>query len=229
MGIYDIFRLAAEGIEHVPWRARLLVGAGGGAVLGGMTGDKDTPITSRIARGAFVGAGLGLLAGGAIRGIGAGATAGGNLGKYAGAKEFTALKAGFKAEGFKGLMRPFPLAVGGAIAGAAIAGPDNRLQGAAIGAGIGFAAMPVKKVFSAYGALGHVPGAKTAVLATAAAGAVIAGSIIRNPEPQAGAYATPGIGGTIDYEPISSGMQDRMYAMNASGDITLGLNNRRHG
>jgi hypothetical protein len=256
MGIYDIFKTAAAGAEKIPWRWRLLTGAGAGAAVGAVSGDENTPLATRMMTGAVVGTGLGIAAGTVIRGAG-GLTAGvAGIGKTAIAGKTAAVRS----QGFKALMKPGTLMLGGAVAGAVIAPEGHRMQGAAIGAGVGLAVIPGKKMYEGFEAIGRAPGAKgraNAVLkaggpgaeAKAAAimkekgfpglqtGAIIAASAVPlaasvafgKDTPEGSANAIPGIGATIDYAPLSGNMQDRMFAMNASGDITLGLNNRRHG
>lgn len=229
MGIYDIFRLAAEGAEKVPWRWRLLGGAGAGAVIGAMSNDEDLTIGEKISRGALVGTGLGLGAGFALRGAGAMGAAGEGIGKMALTGKAAEMKALGAKNSWKALMKPGTLALAGAAAGAAIAPPGHRGTGALVGAGLGFAAKPAMSMYKGYEKLGNVYGAQTTAIMAAATVPLAASVMFGHATPTATGSAVPGIGGTIDYEPMSGNMQDRMVAMNATGDIVLGLNGRRHG
>jgi len=225
MGIYDIFSMAAKGAEKVPWRWSLLVGAGAGAAIGATSGDKDTPVMERIFKGAALGAGLGLGVGSVIRGAGAIAGAGGKISKLG----ITGKIANLRTNGIEALMRPGTLMVGGAVAGAALAPKGHRMQGAAIGAGVGLAARPAMAIFKGYGALGKIPGAQTAALIGAATLPLAASVAFGKGTPDGSGNANSGMGGTLDYNPSSDNMRDRMLAMNASGDIVLGLHGRQHG
>lgn len=222
---YDLFRLAAAGAEKIPWNNRLLAGAGGGALYGAFLGDKDKSFSDRISRGAFVGAGVGLGAAHVLRGAGVVASAGERVGKAAITSKFNAIKH----EGFRAFMHPGTLMLGGAAIGAAVAPEGHRTQGAMIGAGLGYGFIPARSIYRGYNNLGKVPGLQTASLVTAASGAVVAGSILRNPAPESSGRAVADVDSPIDYKPMSSNMRDRMMAMNASGDLVLGLNGRKHG
>lgn len=223
MGIYDIFAKAASLVEKAPWRTRLLSGALAGAAYEGFAGDRDEDIFTRMGKGIFVGGALGLSTGGLIRAVGVGAAGGERIGKAAIARRIAAVKS----QGWKAMMKPGTLAIAGAAAGAAIAGPGHRTQGAILGGGLGFAALPAKGLYKGFSALGKIPGVQTTALIAAASVPVAAGVMFGGQEPSA--MAMPGIGGTIDYTPIDGGMKDRMIALNASGDIVLGLHGRSHG
>lgn len=225
MGIYDIFRMAAEGVERVPWRFKLLAGAGGGAIAGALLDRSDVSFGEKIARGALVGGTLGFGAGMVLRGAGDVAAGAGRLTKAGLVSKYSELRG----TGFKALMRPGTLALAGAAAGAAIAPSGSRTQGAMIGAAAGLAIGPVKNIYKGYTALGKVPGLQTAALVGLSAATITAAGMFTRPVPQASAAAMRGEGEVIDYTPMSGNMQDRMAAINATGDIVLGLNGRKHG
>lgn len=223
-GIYDIFRMAATAVEKVPWRWRMLAGPTAGIVYESMYGNKDIPIGDRIAKGALLGTGLGLGAGIALRGAGGVASGIEMIGKA----QIGSKVDKFRAKGFKSLLTPGILAIAGASIGAAVAPDGHRTQGAMIGAGLGLAALPVKKIVSGYNTLEKIPGAQTTALIAAAAIPVVASAAFGHGLPEGGGNAVYGEGSTIDYEPLSGSMRDKMYAMNATGDVVFGLNNRRH-
>ena len=224
--IYDIFKMAAQGIERVPWQYRLLGGAVAGGAIGLTSKDPDVSFGDKIAKGLFVGATLGLGAGAIVKGAGGLATVSERAGRAAVMNKVSAVQS----QGFKALMKPGTLMLGGAIAGAAIAPKGHRTTGAMIGAGVGFAAIPAMNLYKGAKMIGKVPGATTATLMAASAGAIAASAVLGNGGPfQAGSVGEPVPGGMIDYAPMSGNMQDRMFAMNASGDIVLGLHGRQHG
>ena len=161
----------------------------------------------------------------AIRAAGTAAAAGVKAGRAGIMSSVKAVQTG----GVKALMRPLPLAMAGAAAGAVIAPSGYRAQGAAIGAGLGFSYPIGKKILGGWNALGHVPGAQSGALIAAAAVPVAASVAFGHGEPEGGGVAMPGVGGTMDYAPMSGNMQDRMFAMNATGDLVLGLHGRQHG
>jgi hypothetical protein len=270
MGIYDIFKMAAAGAEKVPWRWRLLAGAGGGAAVGAMSGDKDTPVMERMAKGAFIGTGIGLGAGIALRGAGGLASGAESIGKTALSSKTSAIgkamrgvgsatrqaihdvgpltsgEQGFMgiisgrvrqageiltplAKGLAPLTNPGTLALGGAAIGAMVAPSGHRMKSAAVGAGVGFAAMPAMQMMKGWKALGNVYGGQTTALIAAAAVPVAASAMFGKATPDGSANAAFGAGGITDYSPSSDDMRDRMYAMNASGDLVLGLHGRQHG
>lgn len=224
-GIYDLFRLAAAGVERVPWNSRLLAGAGGGALYGALLGDRDKPFMERISKGAVVGLGLGLGTPELLRGAGLVASGGTRVSKAALTGKFNAIKR----EGFGAFMHPGTLMLGGAAVGAAIAPEGHRSQGAMLGASLGFGFIPGRAIYRGYEHLGVLPGAKPAALVAAGSGAVIAGSIFGSPAAESSGTVMADVDGPIDYRPISDNMRDRMMAMNASGDLVLGLNGRKHG
>lgn len=219
-GIYDLFKFAAKGVESASLRGRVALGAMLGVGYQSLYGDQDLSFGERIGKGLFIGATAGAGAGMAIRGAGMVASAGEKLGRYA----ITSKMAQVQKQGWRALTKPGSLMVGGAVAGGMVAGAP----GAAIGAGIGLAARPLKGVWSGYEALGKVPGAQTGAIIAASAVPLAAGVAFGTGAPEAEAQAMPGPMG-IDYTPIDGGMKNRMIAMNASGDIVLGLHGRQHG
>lgn len=225
MGIYDIFAKAAQGVESTPWRWRALAGVGVGAAYEGINGDPDLSVTDRIAKGATIGLGLGLGAGYAVRGLG-GVAAGAE--KIAG-KAVRSKVAAVQKTGYKALLKPGSLMVGGAIAGATLAPDGHKTQGALAGAGIGLFAKPAISAYHGFEGLAKVPGLQTGVLLAAAAVPVAAVGVFGKGTPENEGSAIPGVGGTMDYEPLSGSMADKMVAMNASGDVVLGAHGRRHG
>jgi hypothetical protein len=224
--IYDLFKLAAQGVERVPWQYRLLGGAAAGGVIGVKSDNPDMTFGEKISKGMFIGAGLGVGAGAVVRGAGVAVTGSERIGRAAIMNKVSAVRS----QGFKALMKPGTLMLGGAVAGAAIAPEGHRTQGAMIGAGTGLAAIPAMKLYKGASMLGKVPGAQTAMLMAAAAGTIAASAVLGKGGPfEAGGVGEFSPGGTIDYAPMSGNMQDRMFAMNASGDIVLGLHGRQHG
>lgn len=224
--IYDLFRSAASLVEKTPYQYRVLAGAGAGAFMQAAHGDRDVPFTERIEKGLVYGAGIGLTAGSLVRGAGLVAQAGERIGRGAITRKVMAVKN----KGIKQLFRPGMLTIAGAAAGAYMAPPGNKTAGAMIGGGLGLATIPAMKLYKGYEALGKIPGGQTSLLLAAAAVPVAAGIIgSRGIPPESQGVAYPGPGGIIDYKPLSTGMQDRMTAMNASGDIVLGLHNRQNG
>jgi len=225
LNIYETFSKAASFVEKAPWRTRLIGGALAGAAYEGVAGDQDQDIFTRVSKGLFVGSVLGAATPGIIRGAGVGASGGYKIGK-AGVE---ARIAAVKAQGWKAMMKPGTLALAGAAAGAAIAPPGYRGAGALVGGGLGLAALPARSLYRGWNALGHVPGAQTGALITAATIPVAAGAAFGLNQPDTTAAALPGGSpGIIDYTPMDGGMKDRMIAMNASGDIVLGLHGRAH-
>lgn len=225
MGIYDIFSKVAQQVERVPWRWKLAAGATAGVAGEFAFGDPNQDFMDRITKGLMVGSALGLGAGYAVRATVRGAQAI----EWGGRKAITSKMSAYKTQGYKAFMKPGTLALGGALAGAALAPSGSRLMGAAIGGGLGFAAMPAIKGYKAFDALGYVPGAQTGALIAAATVPVAAGAIFGRGASEAEANAIPGLGAQMDYQPLDGGMRNRAIAMNASGDIVLGLNNRKHG
>lgn len=219
-GIFDLFKLAAKGVESGPLRNRLMGGALAGVGYQFAYGDKESSFGERIGKGLFIGATVGAGAGMALRGAGVVASAGERVGRYA----VTNKIAQVKKIGWKALTKPGSLMVGGAAIGGMVGGAP----GAAIGAGIGLAARPLKGIWTGYEALGKVPGAQTGAIIAAATVPIAAGVMFGQGTPEAEAAAMPGPMG-IDYTPLEGGMKDRMIAMNASGDIVLGLHGRQHG
>jgi hypothetical protein len=225
MGIYDIFAAAARTVEKIPGRTRLLAGVTAGAVYQGFSGDPDQDIFTRIGKGMFIGGVAGLGVSAAMRGVGIAAAGGERIGRAA----ITSKIAQYQKVGWKTLMKPGTLAIGGALAGAAIAPTGYKSQGALLGAGLGFVARPAMSMYKGFEALGKVPGAQTGAMIAIASIPVAAAGAFGHKTPDTEAMATPAVGGTMDYTPLEGGMKDRMTALNASGDIVLGLHGRQHG
>lgn len=219
-GIYDLFKMTAKMVESVPLGNRLLYGAAAGAGYQAVYGDQETPLSERIGKGLFIGGGLGAGAGLAIRGAGVAATAGARVGRG-----IVASKIGqVQKQGWRALTKPGSLMVGGAVAGGIMGGAP----GAVVGAGVGLAARPLKGLWTGYSALSKVPFGETGAIIAASTIPITAGVLMDRGTPETEAMAMPGPMG-IDYTPIEGGMKDRMTAMNASGDIVLGLHGRQHG
>ena len=238
-GIYSLFEQAAKLTEKIPWRYRLLAGAGTGAGLEAAFGDPNRDIMDRLAEGLFIGGTLGLGAGAVTRVIGRGADLAGTVSQKIAGNRMAAFQTRFAANKaefgfFKGVTEtiqrsPFATAGIGAAAGYAIAPEGHKMQGLAIGAGIGVATPYALGAYRGFEAVSKLPGGTTGLL-IAGASVPLAAMVATGYGPPASAgAAVPGVGGTIDYEPMEGDMRDRMTAMNASGDIVLGLNGRRHG
>jgi len=245
-GIYSIFEAAAGVVGKAPWRWRLLGGAAAGGVGAAAFGDKDRDLMDRITEGVVMGAGTGLAAGGLLKAAGHVADFGGAVGKRVAGKRMAAFgarmastKAAFtpemgffaRAKKYAGVVGRSPLMTmaAGAGVGYMVAPEGQKAKGAAIGAGLGLMTPAVVGAYQGFEKLGKVPGGRMGLYLTAAAIPLAAQVAFGHGKPEAAASAVPGIGGTIDYEPLSEDMSDRMTAMNASGDIVLGLNGRRHG
>jgi hypothetical protein len=115
--------------------------------------------------------------------------------------------------------------VGGALAGTFGDGPSSVVTGVGVGVVAGVAAYPVARQMSAdWKALGKVT--KTGVLAAAAVGVGLAArAYLHQPEVELDDTASrDGLGG---YDAAPSGLRNRLAAMNGTGDIVLGLHNRR--
>jgi|SRR5208283_3862462 len=245
-GIYSIFEAAAGVVGKAPWRWRLLGGAAAGGVGAAAFGDKDRDLMDRITEGVVMGAGTGLAAGGLLKAAGHVADFGGAVGKRVAGKRMAAFgarmastKAAFtpemgffaRAKKYAGVVGKSPLMTmaAGAGIGYMVAPEGQKAKGAAIGAGLGLMTPAAVSMYHGYNALGRVPGGQNALFIAAAAIPLAAQVAFGHGKPEATASAVPGLGSTIDYEPLSEDMSDRMTAMNASGDIVLGLNGRRHG
>jgi len=235
MNIFDLFSTAAKGVEAVPWRWRLMAGAAVGVGYQAFRGDPDTDFFDRITKGVLLGSVAGLAAGPAVKALGGFTTGTGRIAKWGITSKFSDVRAGIKefgpwsAKSYKALMHPGFLALAGAGVGAAVAPEGHRMQGAAIGAGLGFMTMPVYHMAQGWKVLGNIPGAKTSTLIAAAALPVLGSAIVGRTLPETTATAIPGLGAQMDYEPLEGDMKSRMTALNASGDIVLGLHNRKHG
>ena len=219
-GIYDLFSKTAALAERIPLGNRLAAGAAAGMVYQGLYGDQDLSIGERLGKGVFIGAASGGLVGLGIRAAGSVTSGATRIGKSVVASKIAEVQA----RGLVALTRPGTLMIAGAGVGAAIGGPT----GAAVGAGIGLGVRPIKSLWSGYEALGRIPGGQTGALIAASTLPIAAGAAFGLRSPETEAAAMPGPLG-MDYEPIQTGMRDRMIAMNASGDIVMGLNGRRHG
>ena len=230
-GIYSIFEGAAKVTGKIPWRWRLMAGSAAGAAGQGFFGDKDRDLMDRITEGIVMGAGTGLLAGPLLRVAGRGAQLGAAAGKKITGNRFGAFQKSIAKRGLWDTVQrsPFVFAAAGAGVGYMVAPEGQKAKGVMMGAGFGLMVPTGIGVYKGYNALGKVPGAQNTAFIAAAAVPLAAQVAFGHGKPEASAYAVPGVGGTIDYEPLSEGMADRMTAMNASGDIVLGLNGRRHG
>lgn len=248
-GIYDLFSLVAKGVEATPWRGRLLGGMALGAGYQMVAGDPDESMESKFGKGIFLGGLGGLGASAAIRAGGRVAQSGAfglrkaaemKVNKFkslwAADKSFKTFKmfgkdipTGIPNAAYQMLSKPHMLGLLGAGAGALIAPDGHKMQGAIAGAGIGYFSGPIMSTYKSYEKLGAFPGAKSAALITAAGIPVMASAILGNNDPveatAVGNMTPMGIG----YQPGSESMKDRVTAMNASGDIVLGLHNRAHG
>jgi hypothetical protein len=209
-------------------------------------GDPNRDLMDRITEGVVMGAGTGLAAGSLTRLAGRGAELAGSVGQRvvgnrAGA--FSARLAAAKATitpemGFftkaKTLAAPFAKSpfitmTAGAGLGYMVAPEGHKAQGMTVGAGLGLLTPAAIKAYGGFEKLSQIPGGRMGLYLTAAAIPLAAQVAFGHGKPEATASAVPGIGGTMDYEPLSGDMADRMTAMNASGEIVLGLNGRRHG
>jgi len=238
----------------------LAIGAAGGALAFSYFGDQDRPVEDRLAVGAILGAGAGLVAGTAggrsvVKTVGMGALDAAKFGakrywssasstyeglRVRGIGEFSAA---FHAYGTRGAF-----AAAGALFGAAAAGDDHRLRGAAVGAAAGFgarAALAGAEMYSNMARIGGengvrvlrfkglrtgIPGVPVAIAGLAAL-AFGAGLAMRHDDVvtqavynQAGGYDEYPDGAAPD-----SGIRERMRAMGANGDVALGAHRARHG
>jgi hypothetical protein len=235
MNIFSLFETAAQGIEKVPWRWRALAGMTAGAGYQVMAGDEDTDIMDRITKGLLIGGLAGAGAPGITRGLGRVARFGGGIAEGGIRNKIEGVQAGIKKFGpwspksYKTLMTPGFLGLAGAGIGAAIAPEGHRMQGAMIGGGIGFISPAIRNLWRGYSTLEKIPGAQTGALIAAASIPLAASAVFGRTKPEAVGFAIPGVGAQMDYEPLEGDMKNRMTAMNASGDIVLGLHNRKHG
>lgn len=229
--IYSVFSAAASAIEKAPWRLRVASGVVGGVVAEGMFGSREDDLGTRIKKGIFLGAGAGLLAPHITRIVGRGANFTGNrMLDYAGYRygKFNKYKdtLGKFGAARKALFTVPIMAAAGAGIGAAVAPDGQRTRGAMLGAGIGMLAKPASMLWSGWEKAGEVPGLQTAGIALAGASLAGAGAFMQM-EPQATVAAGNTPAGP-EYGPAGNSMNDRMAAINASGDIIFGLHGRRH-
>lgn len=232
-GISSLFSTAAKAVEFAPTHMRLAVGALGGGALGAMTGNPDESLEQRIARGMVLGGVAGLAAPAVMRLGGAGAETGVggfiNKIKKQGTK-FNSLRAANPgAKGLMTAMSAFNTAsnrmIAGAGVGALVAPRGHKLQGAGLGASIGLAGPSIYRAGSAWN---KIPSIGQSALLGSLAVPIAGYGIIK------GAGSLTSIAGVEEnginsYQPMTNSMADRMNAMNASGDIVLGLHNRQHG
>jgi hypothetical protein len=211
-------------------------------------GDKDKPVGDKLASGAMLGA---------VAGIGSGAIYAaskktGRLGWYGGGKYVSSMNAkyrGFTADIVKGGktysgMKALPAAFHaygtrgvftglGAVIGATVAGEGHRTEGAAIGAGVGFAARTVIGGTMAYKQWGKVPGGKSLFIAGLSALAFVGSSAFANHDHVTTASYNAGADGGYDaYDPGSapdSGVRERAKNIGATGDVVMGSHRARHG
>jgi hypothetical protein len=131
------------------------------------------------------------------------------------------------------------MAGAGALLGAAFAGEDHRMRGAAIGAGVGAGASVALHAAKSWKSMGKAGapawnrfGMKPAMAVALAAAAFGAGSAMRPKEEVA---ALPTETGEAEYADMAaaqrydSGAGRRMRSMKASGDMVFGMSNSRHG
>jgi hypothetical protein len=127
----------------------------------------------------------------------------------------------YKAFGTFGLMMG-----AGAIAGGAIGAYEGHpVRGALIGAGAGLGlrvGTGIARQWSQSGFLG-----KTALTAGGVGLAYGITSALQGPDLSQSVALAPDVAGLPEYGPPGSGVRARMDAMQASGDIVLGLHNRR--
>lgn len=223
-GVYDIFRYAADMVERVPFQWRAIAGATAGVGYQLTNDNEDLSLGAKVGKGLFIGTSVGLGMGNITRLAGRVAQAGTGIGRFAVTSKINAVQR----SGFAALRTPGMFMLGGAFAGAMMAPPGSRGTGAIIGGGLGLATIPAMKLYSGYESMGGF--GKITTLA-GVAGIPVAVGILGNrginPEAEAAAY--PGPGATIDYTALDGGMNNRITAMNASGDIVLGLHGRQHG
>lgn len=244
MSIYDIFSKAASVVEKAPFRTRLLAGFTAGGVVGAMTGNPDEDITTRFARGAFIGSAIGFGSAAVVRGVGRFTERAG----MAGLRGIQGLPTAFKGQaarfselrragvsGLEAARKSFAtygnVMLAGAGIGALVAPPGSRLQGAAIGAGVGVLGRMAMPAAIGYSKLGKVPLLGTpaqAALLSSVGFPILAYGTFRTGAPASEVAGIENMGDTA-YQPMTSGVADRITAMSASGDIVMGLNNRRHG
>jgi hypothetical protein len=189
----------------------------------------------RITKGLLIGTVAGVGAPWITRGFGRLAQGVGRVAEGGVRGKITGVRAGVKEFGpwsmksYKALMTPGFLGLAGAAVGAAVAPPGYKMTGAMVGGGLGFAAMPFRSLYRGFTALEAVPGAQTGALITAATIPIAASAMFGRTRPETVGTAVPGLGAQVDYEPLEGDMKSRMTAMNASGEIVLGLHNRKHG
>lgn len=118
----------------------------------------------------------------------------------------------------------------------AIADDKDRLQGAAIGAGIGILGVSGSKLYSNYGKsiFKKLPAKESLLAVGASVAALGVGSVMSQPTYQKAGIATSSQDGeTYDrqtqYENYRYSLSDRTASMNVSGDLVFGLHNLRHG
>lgn len=227
---------------------RILLGAAAGAAINGLR-KSDSPLGDRIAKGALLGAGLGLAAptiwSAAERtapwlakktGSGVWSHFSEMPGKFATLRP----KVGVGMAAWKSFGTFPAFALAGAATGVAT---GHGLKGAALGAAAGIGLRGVGGAGEWWTRLGKIPGARTAtVLSASTAGVIAAGMGKSDPEFTAEAYPDP-TGGSEYYAAQSaensglnsslfsaydSGIRDRMNRMSASGNMVFGLHGGRH-
>ena len=210
---------------------RIVLGAAGGAGLNVAFGDKNKPAWERVQTGALWGAGVGMFTGPvmwyagmageaafrtartAARGV---PTTTSRIGRYLG-NRYNVLRSSkslYKAFGTVPIMM-----TAGAVTGGILAPSGQRMKGAALGAAAG---LGVKAGYGIYRAYEAMPGiGQAAMIAAGTAGVFTV----------ANALAPPQYGDIAEAPPMyeTAGIRGRMNNLNATGDVTLGLNNRRHG
>lgn len=119
--------------------------------------------------------------------------------------------------------------------GAAVNDQD-RMKGAAIGAGVGLVGVSGAKLYSNYGKslLKHIPAKGTIATVIGGGAAIAAGSAMSTPTYQkAGIAIASQEGDAYDkqtqYENYQYSLSDRTASMNVSGDLVFGLHSLRHG
>jgi hypothetical protein len=105
---------------------------------------------------------------------------------------------------------------------------DHPIEGAAIGAGVGLAVKAGLGVNQLWKTVGKVPGGRMGLML--AASTVLYGGVraTMSPQVQSEAYASDDGSGGYDYSDRSS-VSRRMNRINATGNVALGLHNKRHG
>ena len=249
---------------------KIWLGAAAGAVGVGAFGDRDRPIGDKLAAGAT----LGVVAGIGSSAILSAAKKTGRLGWHGGTTYLSSMSSKY-ADLTKAVKKPYtgltkagmgPLAASfraygtrgvftglGAVVGASVAGEDHRMQGAAIGAGVGFAARNLvggAQVYKQFGTMHYPkfmpktfmgktrnagqavsrPGGKLAFIAGLSALAFVAGAALSNHDHVTAASYNAGAESGYDaYDPGSapdSGIQENI---GAHGDVVLGSHGARHG